>query len=365
MQRLALKRTVLAVLIGTLSTQAAYAQESANAGASGDDPCAQNTGQVAGALIGAVLGGLLGNQVGKGKGRKLATVAGALGGLALGNYIGSEMDRRKCELSKIARRNDLAVSITDITSDPSNQGKSDGRVGMSMAIQDRTPESASDSGGESIGNAAYSSQFESGSDQLSQKADSYFREFAAQYSKPFRNDAVGPQASAEEAQAVQGLRQRRVLVIGNTDDTGSSQLNADLSESRARNVARLFAEAGLPASQIYFQGAGETQPIADNRTEDGRAHNRRVEIVDLSDELEFQKYLASRTTNVQFYRNAHRAAPASALPALATAPAGVTPAAVLADAGKAKPGRSASPARTPVQPRPVTAAQASGVAQPN
>jgi outer membrane protein OmpA-like peptidoglycan-associated protein len=349
MQRSLLKRTVLAVLIGTLSCQSVCALESNNA-APAEDPCAQNTGQVAGVLIGAVLGGLLGNQVGKGKGRTLATVAGALGGLAIGNYIGSEMDRRKCELSKIARKNDLTVAITDINSEPSSQGKSDGRVGMSMAIQDRTQEGDSESGGEGVGNAAYSSQFQSGSDQLSQKADSYFREFASQYSKPFRTDALGPQATSEDVQAVQGLRQRRVLVIGHTDDTGSSRLNADLSESRARNVARLFAEAGLPASQIFFQGAGETQPVADNRADEGRARNRRVEIVDLSDEQEFQKYLASRTTNVQFYRNArHTAAAASA-----AAPAGP----VIADAAVPKPARSQAPARPATSSRAAASAAA-------
>lgn len=327
-----LKRTVLAVLIGSLTCHSLAAQEMAGAAQPEKDPCAQKTGQVAGAVIGAVLGGLLGSKVGKGKGRTLATVAGALGGLAVGNYIGSEMDRRKCELATIARKNDLTVAMTEITSTPDGNGKSDGRVGLVMEVRDNCAEAATESGGEEMGNAASSSQFESGSAQLSPKANGYFREFASQYAKPFQADAINGQAGQDEARAVQGLRQRRVLVIGHTDDTGSSRLNADLSESRARNVARLFAEAGLPEGQIYYQGAGETQPVADNRSEEGRARNRRVEIVDLSDEQEFQKFLASRATNSQFYRNTPRAAEGAA-PEVAAAPA--------------KPSKPASPARAP------------------
>lgn len=276
------------------------------------DPCASNQAQVTGAVVGALLGGLLGNKVGNGKGRKLATAVGALGGLALGNYIGSELDRRKCEVSKIARRNNLAISMTDIALPPNDSEHAQGEhsagtadnVGMSISIEDRPASQpvTDSSGGDTLGNAALSTQFRSGSDALTSEAEGYFREIATQYAFSFDNNTLPQGASPDQAQAVQGLRQKRILIVGHTDDTGNSRLNADLSEQRARNVARLFADAGVPAVQVFFQGSGETQPIADNRTETGRARNRRVEIVDLPDEQAFQRYLDSRIANTRFYR---------------------------------------------------------------
>jgi outer membrane protein OmpA-like peptidoglycan-associated protein len=297
--------SVLAILISSISCQALAAPDQTGLATPKSDPCAQNTGQVVGALFGAVLGGFLGNKIGQGNGKKAATAIGALGGLALGNYIGSEMDRRKCELSKIAQKNGLTVVVADITAPSGNENKAVGApVGMSVSIEDK-PDGVSitdSAGGDSLGNVASSTQFQSGSDVLSPTADSYFREIAAQYALPFRPEALPPGASQEQIQATANLRQKRLLVLGHTDDTGNSRLNADLSEHRAHNVARLFAAAGVPDSQIYYQGSGETQPIADNRTEEGRAKNRRVEIVDLSDETAFQNYLQTRATNANFYR---------------------------------------------------------------
>lgn len=306
------KRPLIALLISSFSLQAHAAPDPAQFQTDGADPCASNQGQIAGAVIGALVGGFLGNKVGKGSGRKAATVAGVLGGLALGNYLGSELDRRKCEVSKIAQKNNLTVSMTDISlpagtdeTAPGVQGAgANNPVGMSVSIQDRVDNQSfvDTSGGDTLGNAALSTQFRTGSDVLSPEADGYFREIAKQYAVVFDNNALPQDASADQARAIQGLRRKRILIVGHTDDTGSSRLNADLSEQRARNVARLFAEAGVPDSQVFYQGSGETQPIADNRTENGRTRNRRVEIVDLPDEQAFQKYLANRVANTSFYR---------------------------------------------------------------
>jgi outer membrane protein OmpA-like peptidoglycan-associated protein len=304
------KRPLLIVLISSMTFQVA-APAMGQTQTNQTDPCANNNGQVAGAVVGALLGGFLGSKVGKGNGRKVATVVGALGGLALGNYIGSELDRRKCEVSKIAQKNNLTISMTDISLPADQDGPPSGErrpraadpVGMSISIQDRADgEAAADSpGGETLGNAALSTQFRSGSDVLLPEAEGYFHEIATKYALAFDSN-VPQDASPEQVRAVQGLRQKRILIVGHTDDTGSSRLNADLSEQRARKVARLFAEAGVPASQLFYQGSGETQPIADNRSDSGRARNRRVEIVDLADEQAFQKYLASRVANTGFYR---------------------------------------------------------------
>jgi outer membrane protein OmpA-like peptidoglycan-associated protein len=315
MQSVTIKRSVVALLIGIICCQslalAEADQSSLSTDKNSDDPCAQHTSQIVGTVIGGLLGGLLGKQIGKGNGKKVATAIGALGGLTLGNYIGSEMDRRKCELSKIAQKNNIDMVVSDLNMPAEQNGNAGNsssggseRVGMSVSIEDRaSTENISDaSGGESLGNAALSTQFGSGSDILNSKAEGYFREIANQYALPFRPDAIPQGASQEQIGEVQGLRKKRLLILGHTDDTGNSRLNADLSERRAKNVARLFSEAGIPISQIFYQGSGETQPVADNRSEAGRAKNRRVEIVDLTDEPAFQKYLASRTTNAHFYR---------------------------------------------------------------
>ncbi|GGB32905.1 hypothetical protein GCM10011502_02480 [Oceanisphaera marina] len=78
--------------------------------------------------------------------------------------------------------------------------------------------------------------------------------------------------------------QPKLLVVGHTDATGSAALNQRLSERRAQTVGKVLASAGIPASHIYFQGAGSSRPIGDNTVVAGRNKNRRVEIVEVTDE---------------------------------------------------------------------------------
>jgi outer membrane protein OmpA-like peptidoglycan-associated protein len=78
------------------------------------------------------------------------------------------------------------------------------------------------------------------------------------------------------------LKQRsglRVGVEGHTDNTGTAAGNKTLSDARARAVAAAIAAAGIDPGRLDPVGFGQERPIADNRTEDGRAKNRRVEIV--------------------------------------------------------------------------------------
>lgn len=77
---------------------------------------------------------------------------------------------------------------------------------------------------------------------------------------------------------------RRILIVGHTDSTGTPQTNQRLSEERARTVARLFGNAGIPAARLYYKGAGETRPVDSNDTAQGRAHNRRVDVLELQSE---------------------------------------------------------------------------------
>jgi len=72
--------------------------------------------------------------------------------------------------------------------------------------------------------------------------------------------------------------QTYVDVYGHTDSTGSDAYNQGLSERRAQSVAGYLESRGVIAARVGTRGFGETQPIASNDTEAGRAANRRVEI---------------------------------------------------------------------------------------
>ncbi len=98
------------------------------------------------------------------------------------------------------------------------------------------------------------------------------------------------------------LADKRFLIVGHTDDVGDSDKNATLSERRARSVAQILHNAGVPAANIYYQGAGETLPIGDNDTDRGRQLNRRVEVTELSNSDNFSQYLKLRQPMVGYYR---------------------------------------------------------------
>ncbi|WP_322867352.1 type VI secretion system protein TssL, long form [Aquicoccus sp. G2-2] len=76
----------------------------------------------------------------------------------------------------------------------------------------------------------------------------------------------------------------QVKIIGHTDSvpvqrTNPFQSNQKLSEARAKTIADLLIKNGVPATLVSSEGRADTQPIGDNKTREGRARNRRVEIV--------------------------------------------------------------------------------------
>lgn len=252
------------------------------------DPCAstsRNIGIAVGTFGGAVLGHYTGN-------KKNGTLIGGVLGGTLGGLIGYSMDKKRCELAKLAQKHQLEMTVSTINSSGElvDAGRSskidDTTLGVTVSITDKD-----NKGG----------HFQSGSDKLTSQAEQYFAELARIYS-PERVGEGEPDAN-KRAELKKLASERKLLLIGHTDDTGSTTLNADLSERRARSVARFLSRHGIPEDMLYYQGAGETLPIADNRLESGRAQNRRVELVELGDETRFRTYLETRTPRYEFYRS--------------------------------------------------------------
>ena len=245
-----------------------------------NDPCASSARNV-GIVAGAVLGAAIGSQMSD---KKAGVALGAGLGASLGGLIGNDIDRRRCELHKIAQSHQLELLVSDIqvTNASIDTGSTNSKLtGLSVSIIDT---------GE---------QFPSGSSTPTAQARMAFAEVAQAYQRVAEDDK-----SQDKAAAQARLRNMRILLVGHTDDTGNSRLNADLAEARSSEIAKIFAAQGFAATQIFYQGAGETLPIADNSTEEGRSKNRRVEIVDLSSEEAFAQYLANRRPNLSFYREA-------------------------------------------------------------
>jgi outer membrane protein OmpA-like peptidoglycan-associated protein len=79
--------------------------------------------------------------------------------------------------------------------------------------------------------------------------------------------------------ALKSTPDRNIMIEGHTDSVGQRTYNMDLSQKRAQSVRDYLVGHGLPAEIVRAQGVGPDRPIADNGTADGRANNRRVEIV--------------------------------------------------------------------------------------
>jgi outer membrane protein OmpA-like peptidoglycan-associated protein len=79
--------------------------------------------------------------------------------------------------------------------------------------------------------------------------------------------------------AIQTHPYQKIVIKGHTDSTHTHEYNAELSRRRALSVAEWLIEQGLDANQLQTKAYGESLPVADNKTEAGRALNRRVEIL--------------------------------------------------------------------------------------
>jgi outer membrane protein OmpA-like peptidoglycan-associated protein len=177
-----------------------------------------------GANIGAGTGGTVGAFIGKSAGNTAlgALIGGAVGGTA-GAFIGKNMDTQAAEL----KQDVPGATVT--------------RVGEGIIVKFNS-----------------GLLFNAGSADLQSAAQNNLQSLALSLQK---NPATN------------------VIIIGHSDNTGTSQQNMDVSLARATAVKTYLAAKGVDAARITTMGKGETEPIADNETENGRAQNLRVEVV--------------------------------------------------------------------------------------
>ena len=77
---------------------------------------------------------------------------------------------------------------------------------------------------------------------------------------------------------IAGINLEVIVAVGHTDSIGSDAYNQKLSGRRAEAVKAYLVSKGIEKNRVYTEGKGEKQPVADNKTKEGRAKNRRVEI---------------------------------------------------------------------------------------
>jgi OmpA-OmpF porin, OOP family len=105
--------------------------------------------------------------------------------------------------------------------------------------------------------------------------------FAADVLFDFDKAVIKPEGKSkldDISNKARGINLEVVIAIGHADSVGSDAYNQRLSVRRSESVKAYLVSKGIEANRVYTEGKGEKQPVADNKTGDGRAKNRRVEI---------------------------------------------------------------------------------------
>jgi outer membrane protein OmpA-like peptidoglycan-associated protein len=176
------------------------------------------TQAVAGTATGAVIGNLIGGD------EQSTIIGGVVGGIA-GTALGSHLDRQQRELQ---------ASIG---------GSGAGIVNTGNSLVVSLPEAIT------------------------------FAVDSSDVKPTIRDDLIAV------SQNLQKYPDSTVQIMGNTDSTGSAAYNQSLSERRAQAVTNILVASGTPAWRVQSYGRGASQPVASNETAEGRAANRRVEII--------------------------------------------------------------------------------------
>jgi OOP family OmpA-OmpF porin len=105
--------------------------------------------------------------------------------------------------------------------------------------------------------------------------------FAADTFFDFNKAVLKPEGKAkldDLSSKIKGITLEVIIAVGHTDSVGSDAYNQKLSLRRAEAVKAYMVSKGIEANRVYTEGKGEKQPVADNKSAEGRAKNRRVEI---------------------------------------------------------------------------------------
>lgn len=183
------------------------------------------TGAAIGAGAGAVVGGVIGSKTGS---TTAGVIIGAVVGGATGAIIGARMDAQAREL----QQNIPGATVT--------------RVGEGIAVT-----------------------------------------FASGLLFDFNSDAIRPDAASNLQKLASSLDKypdTNLLIVGHTDATGDANYNQGLSERRASSAMSYLASLNVNPTRIKAVGRGETEPIADNDSDAGRAQNRRIEVAIFANE---------------------------------------------------------------------------------
>lgn len=217
---MASKKVLAALLISTLAVPACNTS-------TGFDQNIDRTKTKQGAIIGGLIGTVAGmSQSGDNSvERKQRAVRGALIGAGLGAAIGNELDKQAAELQRDMNNNDVIIQNT----------------GDRLIVT------------------------------LPQ--DILFAVDSTHITPSLRSDL------SVLAQNLINYPNSTIQIIGHTDNTGSADYNQSLSTERALAVSSILQQNGVPQFRIQSTGRGESQPIASNLTPEGRAQNRRVDVV--------------------------------------------------------------------------------------
>jgi outer membrane protein OmpA-like peptidoglycan-associated protein len=271
-------------------------KDSFNSTFNSDDPCSNNSRNV-GMLVGGVAGAAVGYLTHGIKGG----IAGGAAGVAAGFVIGHVLDSRRCELSKIAAANGLKLASMPIRQQGDSTTLSPPAGALSTSAAGKQDSTSDSDLGLDVQVQNKSDEFVRGTAQLTPQARAYMSQIAAQYAPKMLLASLPSDATLAQRQKALN---RKVLIVGHTDeqDAVSSHDLAALSQQRAKAVAKVFADEGVPASNVYYQGAGDSLPIESNLTTDGREANQRTQIIDVPTESDLQKYLARRNANPVNFR---------------------------------------------------------------
>ena len=191
----------------------------------------QKTGQ--GAAIGAAAGAVLGNIIGK---NTKGTLIGATAGAALGGAIGYNLDKQAAEVAKSLE--------TQVNTNPNAEATSD-------------------------------------SDIIVTKSDRFVK-ITFRDKMMFPTNSAQPTSTAQYKiqkliSVLQNYPQTIIQVVGHTDNRGSHSYNQTLSKKRARTVANMIINGGIP-NAVYEKGCSFDKPVVPNSSSQNMALNRRVEV---------------------------------------------------------------------------------------